>query len=700
MAFSDYNISPAANTTIGGKYTGENMARSDVDAVLRQLAADGKLLNNDVDTLETSVTTANALAAVVGSIQGSYPNSAETAVPRGVTSTTGIVGGSGGTNGTFDLGVSGGTAGANAAAATGTFTVSGGALTAITITSPGYGYTSAPTLAFTASAGLTGASATAVIDYLVTTGKFYFAAKADGNSTRLYQNVAGTATLVSSGGIEVPSKTYLDDQVSTVTDALYAPDANLPLSKLMAFYDFTRAQDNIVPASYGTPDIDLDDAPSNVYEKTANGVLTRGGCIQTGIFTGARSFTYLYRGGEGETGSKFLLSGGASVTSGTLIQEVTAAESHSYGGNGADMHPLLYNTGNGLGCYSLNMGGWGVYHREMASAQTTRVGLGGAATITNFRMAELESGMLFVWNDVLTDDETEAVYRWIRAQVVKRGIYLHVDDCPEKQDLFIVLGDSTADGRSLITGLPTAERTALVRQARIANVTPTAAATYRKFDELEVGFNGQNSSPTTLMGPAYGIAKTRKGVVSTEGPCNIVMVGYGGSYSAAAGLLSVTDDTTWNAGTNRTTGLLYVAMKQIQYSIQQLLKRGIGFDKIVVGSCLGLNDMTSTTLSPDATTVANRYQAIYDVFKATFPGVNVWWRQIRPHTFDPAQNATAASNTRGGQNITFNLNVSNPYAQHIDIDPIHTGGTNLEPDLVHPNATASVAYGLLIHDGQ
>lgn len=62
--------------------------------------------------------------------------------------------GSGGANGTFALAISGG----GGAGAAGTFTVAGGAVTDVSITSVGAGYTSNPTIALTASAGLTGAS--------------------------------------------------------------------------------------------------------------------------------------------------------------------------------------------------------------------------------------------------------------------------------------------------------------------------------------------------------------------------------------------------------------------------------------------------------------------------------------------------------------------------------------------------------------
>lgn len=77
-----------------------------------------------------------------------------------VVSTTINSAGTGGTPGTYALGVSGG----NGTGFAGTYTIGGGGtVTAITITDNGYDYTVAPTLAFP-SGGISGASATANLD--------------------------------------------------------------------------------------------------------------------------------------------------------------------------------------------------------------------------------------------------------------------------------------------------------------------------------------------------------------------------------------------------------------------------------------------------------------------------------------------------------------------------------------------------------
>jgi hypothetical protein len=77
----------------------------------------------------------------------------------GIASISGIVAGTGYTNGTFDLIISGG----GGSGATGTFTVSGTSVNNVTITNPGTGYTSNPTLSFANSPNGSGASCTAFV---------------------------------------------------------------------------------------------------------------------------------------------------------------------------------------------------------------------------------------------------------------------------------------------------------------------------------------------------------------------------------------------------------------------------------------------------------------------------------------------------------------------------------------------------------
>lgn len=145
------------------------------------------------DAITAMVLPYTAQAAMVSMIAGAYPSSAATKIPTGLTGYNSLIGGSGGTDGTFPVTMTGG----EGTGASATFTVTGGSITAITITSPGYGYTSAPAFGFAASSGLNGFSVIPVISPLVPTGKFYWAGSADGKALNLYTNNNGNPVLVS-----------------------------------------------------------------------------------------------------------------------------------------------------------------------------------------------------------------------------------------------------------------------------------------------------------------------------------------------------------------------------------------------------------------------------------------------------------------------------------------------------------------------
>ncbi|WP_422096991.1 hypothetical protein [Variovorax sp.] len=118
-----------------------------------------------------------------------FPDTAA-ALSNGVKAITSLVGGSGGTNGTFSLAFLGG--GGNGA--TGMFVVAGGAVVSVVMLSSGSGYTSAPVPSFAASTGLIGASAVAVIGVNAAPGEqFTTPSPIDGESAIVWINNAGTA---------------------------------------------------------------------------------------------------------------------------------------------------------------------------------------------------------------------------------------------------------------------------------------------------------------------------------------------------------------------------------------------------------------------------------------------------------------------------------------------------------------------------
>lgn len=55
MSFSDYSTNPAANTSIAGINIAEGCPPANLNNALRQIAADGKTLNNTVSSLSTGM---------------------------------------------------------------------------------------------------------------------------------------------------------------------------------------------------------------------------------------------------------------------------------------------------------------------------------------------------------------------------------------------------------------------------------------------------------------------------------------------------------------------------------------------------------------------------------------------------------------------------------------------------------------------
>lgn len=54
MSFADYSTNPALNVTIGGKNVAEGCPPGNINDAIRQLAADGKTLNNTVLAIDLS----------------------------------------------------------------------------------------------------------------------------------------------------------------------------------------------------------------------------------------------------------------------------------------------------------------------------------------------------------------------------------------------------------------------------------------------------------------------------------------------------------------------------------------------------------------------------------------------------------------------------------------------------------------------
>ncbi|RWO09596.1 MAG: hypothetical protein EOS07_11025 [Mesorhizobium sp.] len=174
------------------------------------------------DVASTAANLAGAQAARDASLYGKgiFPTTAA-AVGFGVAGFSALVGGAGGTDGTFDVAFTGG-AGSGGA---GRFVVADGAETMILITAPG-SYTAAPASSFAASAGLAGASAAAVLGRNVEVGE-YFWTEVSAGVLGLYNVTLGPAA--TDTGVRAATSSLLSD----VDRILMIEGASVPTAKLI-----------------------------------------------------------------------------------------------------------------------------------------------------------------------------------------------------------------------------------------------------------------------------------------------------------------------------------------------------------------------------------------------------------------------------------------------------------------------------------
>lgn len=220
------------------------------------IALDAAAVAVDKDSAQLAATEATnqynktVAASIVG---GDYFPGARLYVPQGAITGVGTIttAGSGGVDGTYALGFTGGTFSVNP---TGTFTVTGGVVAAITITGAGLfiGTTpTKPTLTFTTSAGLTGAAGTFSTKYLKTAGEYYYTDHAtDSKIVSYFQNQGNTPVQIKAI-VDWLNFTYLDTQVTAAQNwATLAQGYALALSPRVYVNISSPVAGNAYPADF------------------------------------------------------------------------------------------------------------------------------------------------------------------------------------------------------------------------------------------------------------------------------------------------------------------------------------------------------------------------------------------------------------------------------------------------------------------
>lgn len=228
----------AVRTALGEKlaaeFSGEDLgvalAAADISTVnAAATAADRELAANAADR-----------AVLAAATKGSYPNSAATVVPKGVTTVAITAPGAGYTNGVDYVGTF--TGGGGGFGARFLFDVVAGAVANVHGVEPGYGYTVNPVPVFDAAPAGAGAAGTATVSDLVLSGEFYWAASADGATERMHQNVAGAATevappVIRGSGVQTIVRMVQTNDSGNLLQIQPAPGYSVPADPTAALFD-------------------------------------------------------------------------------------------------------------------------------------------------------------------------------------------------------------------------------------------------------------------------------------------------------------------------------------------------------------------------------------------------------------------------------------------------------------------------------
>jgi hypothetical protein len=267
---------------------------------------------------------------------------------------------------------------------------------------------------------------------------------------------------------------------------------------------------------------------------------------------------------------------------------------------------------------------------------------------TTSRCDEFELVAAGVYDKSLTSDERNTLYTLMRPYAAGKGVYLNWQDCPTIRRTVMLFGESTADGRALISTLPAGEQSQEFTKAFIQsgnnatnNITPAV---------FDLGVNQQTTNPATQFGPELGFAQTIES--GSENVC-IVKFARGSTFLAvtnANGANAPAPAANWNAGTVKNAGLAYTALRHFYDAEQSSRALGIGLQIVGYQFLIGLNDAQATNYTGNSAATYQGYiQAFHDAL-STFTGLSgLKVHMPRAHDSDPSSNATALAQVRTAQ---------------------------------------------------
>ncbi|MEL7111327.1 MAG: hypothetical protein AAGK93_00115 [Pseudomonadota bacterium] len=456
---------------------------------------------------------------------------------------------------------------------------------------------------------------------------------------------------------------------------------------LISEWLFDEGAGNTVADSVGSNDVDLTATSAQSFTWQSWGAQFTGGAFVTPLMGTVKTIAALIRVPNQSSGG-FIVAGGTAANQG-IVQGFGYTSGTAHVGGGFGVHPLKQRSPSASNeCYEPTGGGWLLIFMEPSGTIDTAYALGGRAStsLTSNRCAELDVVAMWAWDKSLTDANKAENYAFAAYVARQRGVYLRSIDCPVQRNAIVLLGDSLAEGRSLISGLSTGDQNQVFDNVWISVTDNNNVPDFYPPPVFDLGVNQTTSSPAGQFGHELGMAQAAE----AAGTDLVIIKGsLGGSHFApvdsnGAGDPSVTQ--TWYPETTQST-LFARLLGNFYWTEQYFRNQGIGLSITGLHIDGGLNDATNVNYSGASGTVyQGHYQDLKDEFE-TYTNVSGYRVSMTLcHNNDPASDATALARIRSGQ-TAFATALGASVAQLINID------SATFPDNVHPGPSDALATG-------
>lgn len=467
--------------------------------------------------------------------------------------------------------------------------------------------------------------------------------------------------------------------------------AGLP-SSVHSLWTFDELTGSSVTDRIGTVNLSLVATGTPTYTWTASGLRLQSGVAEMPSQSVRGAFV-VYRTTRNASGG-FLVSGGPSGSgSGVLEDSVTHTYTHHVGG-GFGVHTPTFRASNGTNAFEYNRGGWLLAFVDYGSLAASVLGFGGRHSATTSRCAMVEIAAAGVFNAALSDTERALIYNVMRRALRPRGIFLSVDDCPARQDVVILHGESNPHGDELLSNFTAGDQALTFSNVSIQNVGSTTVGTNNARPWLlQIGLN-QRLTDVARAGPEIGLAKRWRANFSTRRrPLVILKATLGSTFMVPVGTGSAIASNSWSPTDTASASLFYFALLRGLYDMEQALRNeAVGVNICGITQNIGLNDAVNTTNTTDAATYQGYRQAFFTSFLAFTGLASVRAVIFRTHNADPASNATALTHVRTAEAALVTANSTTMVLVDTDAYGKQVG------DAAHFDAAGTMALGEAAYD--